>query len=75
MNWSVCDDADETDGIDAVLDVRVLAIFFIEVNANVDAAEADEADDAVDVAVLVTTAVDRDEQEEVAVTRECDGFR
>ena len=61
--------------IDAALDVRILAIFVVEANAHVDVTEADEADDAVDVAVLVAAAVDRDEQEEVAVTRECDGSR
>ena len=75
MNWSVCVDAGEADGIDAALDVRILAIFVVEANANVDAAEADEADDAVDVAVLVAAAVDRDEQEEVDMTREYDGSR
>ena len=58
MNWSVCVDAGEADGIDAALDVRVLAVFVVEASANVDVAEADEADDAVDVAVLVAAAVD-----------------
>ena len=75
MNWSVCVDAGEADGIDAALDVRVLAVFVVEASANVDVAEADEADDAVDVAVLVAAAVERDEQEEVDITREYDGSR
>ena len=75
MNWSACVEAGEADEIDAALDVRVLAVFVVEASANVDVAEADEADDAVDVAVLVAAAVDRDEQEEVDITREYDGSR
>ena len=39
MNWSVCVDAGEADGIDAALGVRVLAVIVVEASANVDVAE------------------------------------